>query len=123
MPKCVKCNEVVGAMDIAKDGVCKNCMPDYDPIKDEHLTVQKQDPKEEVALKDDIYGIITFALSLLGFLGMAIITAPIALFLGYVYSKGSILAKIGIVLAWIQIVLALLYLFGAIGAVSYTATH
>jgi len=109
MPICKECKEVVGAMEINPNGVCKTCEPNKEEEENSPVAT-----KEEVKVSEDIYGIITFVLGIIGFFGIAIITAPIALVLGHKYSKGTILAKIGIVLAWIQVAIMIFSVLGGI---------
>jgi len=104
MPLCKKCNEVVGAMEINSNGVCKNCMP----------LEEKNNSKEEISQnnilepQEGVYEIITFALGVLGFFGVSLVSAPLTLFLGFKYAKSTILTQLGLILALIQIVILII---------------
>ena len=116
MPVCKECKEVVGAIEMSTNGICKSCNPTQDAQK-ENPSYQKQ--KEQATPLEDIYGIASFVVAILGLFGFAIIFAPLALFLALSYSKKSILAKIAIGLASLELAFIAIYFIAGISLISH----
>ncbi len=121
MPICKECKEVVGAMEIGANGVCKSCnLNEEEDDQKSSLDDKESMQKEEIKPLDDIYAVISFFLALIGFFILPIVLAPLALFLALQYSKRTIFAKIAIGLAVIELSIIALRFFSALFILSHS---